>query len=72
MHWAPPDVRCTSNSVYDGTGRRGRGGGGVEKSPAKSGSLFALHTDTLVFIGIDGVSALFHAKSVVCLWMTRQ
>ena len=29
------------------------GGGGVKSRPPKSGSLFALHTDMLSFIGID-------------------
>ena len=31
----------------------GETGGGVENTSAKSGSLFALHTDTLSFISID-------------------
>ena len=46
-----PNVQCTLN-VY-GSDAVVREDWGVENSPAKSGSLFAFHTDTLSFISID-------------------
>ena len=56
---AAPDVRFT---VYMYVEQRlrwyGETGGGVEKTTVKSGSLFALHTDTLSFISVDSTIIL--------------
>ena len=55
------ELRNVESMVYVEQCSRGivRGDWGVEKMPAKSGSLFALHTDMLSFIGIDRCMLVF-------------